>query len=616
VVRGRRRAALLCGVGLLTAGCSGSEEKPPHGGTIVFADTVGKADKYDDLYAVDVRTGKRRNLTRTPRRAELLPSASPDGARIAFYASAPQELQVVDLRTGARTRLATGADLAYDVPRAPPSWSPDRQRIAFGVTTGCDAFEECDRAEIWIVSAEGGRPTRISRDGRVARWSPDGRRLAWWGGIKVEGYGSRAIVWDARTGRRRDVGRSQSPPAWLPDGTLLAGGRVHDLVSGLSRRARPIDYGARSPDGSRVALIGGLNDEEMHVTRLRGGGRFRVGEVLAHAWSPDGRRLAFIERGPPRRRVSVINADGSGRRELWRVHREFETSWPLVWAANNLLVHSGHLRLQDTELLAVAPDGGRREQLTRNDVSELEPAVSPKDGRVAFVRGGGIWSMRRDDSRVLLLTGSSELRAFSPAWSPDGNEIAFARSAWDGVDGSPPDLFVMRRDGSSIRRLTRDAWATDPAWSPAGDRIAYTRSQRDCRAIWLVTPDAEENERLTDCDFYAAAPAWSPDGEELAFLGRPVAELDFGRYLHMYVVDAHGSDPRLVARDVQLLRGSSVPLEEPEYEAPSWSPDRHRLVYTRKRIFRSLGVYVVDADGGRPVRIDRDGRDPFWAALP
>jgi hypothetical protein len=67
-------------------------------------------------------------------------------------------------------------------------------------------------------------------------------------------------------------------------------------------------------------------------------------------------------------------------------HREFETSWPLVWAANNLLVHSGHLRGQGTELLAVAPDGTRREQLT-NDVSEFEPAVSAKDGRIAFVRG-------------------------------------------------------------------------------------------------------------------------------------------------------------------------------------------------------------------------------------
>jgi Tol biopolymer transport system component len=619
VVWRRRLAALLCGVGLLTAGCSDSEgEQPPPVGTIVFADTVGKADLYDDLYAVDARTGARRNLTRTLRRAEMLPSASPDGVRIAFYASAPQDLQVLDLRTNARRRLASGADLAFDVPRAPPSWSPDGSRIAFGVTTGCEAFEECEKAEIWIVRAAGGRPARVSRDGRVATWSPDGGQLAWWGGIKLEGYGSRAIVWDAGTGRQRDVGRSESPPVWLPDQTLLAGGRVHDLASGQSRRARPTDYGLRSPDGSHVALIGGLSDEELRVTRIRGGGRFRVGEVLAQAWSPDGGELAFVEAktGMP---VSVVNADGSGRRELRREHHEFQTSSPLVWAANNLLVYSGHLRLQDTELLAVAPDGGRREQLTRNDLSEFEPAVSPDGGRIAFVRGyhDQIWSMRGDGSAALRLAGNRELRAFSPVWSPDGDELAFVRSDTRAVndEGSPPDLFVMRRDGSSVRQLTRDAWATDPAWSPDGKRIAYTRSQRECRAIWLMAPDGEEDQRLTDCDFYAAAPAWAPDGEELAFLGRPVAELDFRHFLHLYVLDADGGDPRLVAHDAQMLQPSGLANDEPLYEAPSWSPDGRRLVYSRKRGFQRLGLYVVDVDGGHPVSIDRDGRDPFWAVL-
>jgi TolB protein len=183
------------------------------------------------------------------------------------------------------------------------------------------------------------------------------------------------------------------------------------------------------------------------------------------------------------------------------------------------------------------------------------------------------------------------------------------------VDGSPPDVFVVRRDGSSARRLTRGAWATDPAWSPDGERIAYTRSQRDCRAIWLIAPDGEEDERLTDCDFYAAAPAWSPDGEKLAFLARPRAELDFGRFLHLYVVDADGGDPRLVAREVQTLQPSGVPSDEPSYQAPSWSPDGRRLVYSRRRVFDNLGVYVVDATGGQPVRIDPDGRDPSWALL-
>lgn len=623
----RRLAALLCGLVLLTAGCLGSEEaeekrKP---GTIVVASTVGRADKHDELYAVAVRTGARRNLTRTPGRSEILPSLSPDGRRIAFYASNPEELQVLDLRTRRRVRWASGADLVFNVPQAPPSWSPDGGRIAFGVTTGCDAFEECGKAEIWVVSANGGRPVRVARDGRVPSWSPDGGRLAWWDNIGLEGVGSRAMVWDARTGRRRIVGRSDAPPAWLPDGTLLAGERVLDLASGLSRRARPADYGSRSPDGSHVAVDDTFLTGEVSVMRVAGGGSYRLRGLAAHAWSLDGRRLAFLKYGlserDSRMRVSILNADGSRRRVLRREHRLFEMRSPLLWTAGNLLVFGGQQRGQDTELLALSPERRRREQLTRNDVSEFEPSVSRDGGQIAFVRGEHeqIWSMRRDGSGARPLVGNPELRAFSPAWSPDDDELVFVRSDTRGLneEGSPPDLFVMRSDGSSVRRLTRDAWATDPAWSPGGERIAYSRSQRHCRALWLIAPDGEDDERLTDCDFYAAAPAWAPDGKELAFLGRPVAELDFGRFLHLYVIDWDDpGDPRLVARDVQMLQGSGVARYEPEYEPPSWSPDGRRLVYSRKRGYTSLGLYVVDADDGRPVRLARGGHDPFWAVLP
>jgi TolB protein len=626
MVGGRRLAALLCGVGLLTS-CSGSEEEPPPEGTVVFAAAMGRADKYDDVYAVDVRTGKRRNLTRTPRRYEAFPSVSPDRTRIAFYATAPNELNVLDLRTGTRTRLASGADLVYDSFQARPSWSPDGSRIAFGVTTGCDPFEECGRAEIWVVDTEGGRPLRLSRDGRVASWSPDGRRLAWWDNVGLEGVGSRAIVWDADTGRRRIVGRSESPPVWLGEEMLVTGARVLDLVSGRSRRTRPVDRGSRSADGSHVAFYDEAFTGVFYVRRV-GGGTFRFRAVLAHAWSPAGRRLAILEPSPgeqgPGALLSIVNADGSGRRALGRDHRDFQRSGPLIWATRNLLVYGGHLPLQDTELLAVAPDGGRREQLTRNDISEFEPVASPDGARIAFVRDGGyydrqIWLMRRDGSAAQQLAGEPELRAFSPAWSPDGDRLAFVRTntrGWND-EGSPPDMFVMRRDGSSLRRLTRNAWVTDPAWSAIGE-LAYTRTEPDCRAIWLTVPGAKEW-RLTDCDFYAAAPAWSPDGKELAFLGRPEAEVGLDSFLHLYVIDGDGGDPRLVARDVQKQQGSGMANDEPSYEAPSWSPDGQRLVYSRNggpAGRRSLGLYVIDVDEGRPVRIARRGRDPFWAVLP
>jgi hypothetical protein len=60
-------------------------------------------------------------------------------------------------------------------------------------------------------------------------------------------------------------------------------------------------------------------------------------------------------------------------------------------------------------LLAVAPDGGRREQLTRNDISEFEPVASPDGARIAFVRDGG-------------LTGHSPFPAGAPPACSAGRE--------------------------------------------------------------------------------------------------------------------------------------------------------------------------------------------------
>jgi Tol biopolymer transport system component len=268
--------------------------------------------------------------------------------------------------------------LALDTPFAAPAWSPDGTRIAFGSTTGCDPFEECDKAEIWVVRSEGGRPARLSRDRRVPSWSPDGRWLAWWDNIGLQAYGSLAIVWDAQTGRRRIVGRAERAPAWLPDGTLLTGGQVYDVVSGRSRRARPLEYGSRSPDGSYVALDDSAFEGVTEVVRAADGKRFRVSEWMrVHAWSPDGRRLAFIDGLPAKPKVSVVNADGTHRRKLRREHQAFEMSGPLVWAVGDLLVYSGRQRAQDTEILAISPDGQRLGQLTTNDVAEFEPAASP-----------------------------------------------------------------------------------------------------------------------------------------------------------------------------------------------------------------------------------------------
>jgi len=143
---------------------------------------------------------------------------------------------------------------------------------------------------------------------------------------------------------------------------------------------------------------------------------------------------------------------------------------------------------------------------------------SPDGGKLAFsvyVFGAGfaIGVGDADGSHRIQLTDPHHLRnALSPAWSPDGRQIAFGA---DAGSNNRQQIFVMRADGSDIRQLTTDPnWECgQPTWSPDGTEIAFSCRPKaaDCPAgggggvvrngIWacvrrifvmsLVDPDAK-----------------------------------------------------------------------------------------------------------------------------
>lgn len=141
----------------------------------------------------------------------------------------------------------------------------------------------------------------------------------------------------------------------------------------------------------------------------------------------------------------------------------------------------------------------------------------------------------------------------SPAWSPDGSQIAFLSNRAEGWD-----LYTMRATGGEATRLTSGATADDPAWSPDGQWIAVERNHR----IEAVSTAGVEREVLAR---EASHATWSPTGQ-----------LAFVRNRDLFIRESDGSE-RLLLRDA---------------DQPHWSADGRTIVFVRR------GIWELDTDSG------------------
>jgi dipeptidyl aminopeptidase/acylaminoacyl peptidase len=184
-------------------------------------------------------------------------------------------------------------------------------------------------------------------------------------------------------------------------------------------------------------------------------------------------------------------------------------------------------------------------------VPTLPPTLSPEstDTSVAVIPtsgatpvGGGVGelvfaSTREGASQIYLVNfdGSDPRRltdladgACQPAWSPDGQRLAFTSPCIANREVLPgAQIFIMNADGSNLEPLpTVPGGDFDPAWSPDGRRIAFT-SLRDRHAqIYVIDVESKVISNLSSNLAAEMQPAWSPTGAELLFTGERTDSLD------------------------------------------------------------------------------------------
>ena len=259
----------------------------------------------------------------------------------------------------------------------------------------------------------------------------------------------------------------------------------------------------------------------------------------------------------------------------------------------------------DLYVLDLHGDGGPR-PLVEGPAMEDAAAISPDGDRLLFVstRDGNAdvfeVPFRPDDpaaageARNLTRNAAGD---YNPAFSPDGTRILFSSSRDTAVatsTGASPgptylasELYVMRADGTGVRRLTRhESWDGAPAWAPDG-RAAFFYSQRGGESRIYRTgvagaagsePAGAGPEPISSADEAALSPVLGPDGR-LTF----TAQRD-GRWT-LVSTRPDGSDPRVesdAARD---------------YWAPAYDPVSGRLLAHGPGPVADASVFESDAPG-------------------
>ena len=330
---------------------------------------------------------------------------------------------------------------------------------------------------------------------------------------------------------------------------------------------------AWSPDGRRIAFISGRaqgrRSQLFSMNADSSDLRLLMDDVFQFAWAPDGAAIAALQGvGETPDKLVVGRPDGSAPRTIRR--GAFNTG-PFVWSPDGRRLAYIASVGRKQHLYVVPASGGAATDL--GVVGGTAFAWSPDSRRLAYTRFVG------EQPRLYVVVASGGAADNSgdgqePSWSPDGSAIAFSRA-----DG----LYAIASDGSNLRRIATASWPY-PVWSPDGRWIAFTDSGGE-QGLWIVGPEGGLPRELAVRGYLED---WSPDSSAIAFTSESeavtIADVDTGALRPI----GPGSQPR-------------------------WSSDSSRLAYAAGR-YDQREIAVVDAVGN-PLIVTRTEPAPERMAI-
>jgi tricorn protease len=423
------------------------------------------------------------------------------------------------------------------------AFSPDGRWVAY-----TNAHE--GNADVYVIAAAGGVPQRLT-------WHPDD-----------------------------DVVRG-----WTPDGKVL----FESPRLGIAQHAE---------NGAPRLFVQRRDDVMATVLELPG--------AWEGSFSPDGKRLAYLPF--PAANEAWKRYRGGRTTPIWiatladatieKVPRANSTDQAPMWVADTVFFLSD----RDGPATLYAYDTRSKQVTRRVDNHGLDiKSASAGPGGIVYEQFGAIhlYDLTTGRDAAVAITPGGELSATLPHFVPVGDRLQHAAISPTGaraVFEARGEIITVPAKKGDPRDITNSTGATEryPAWSPDGQTIAYFSDAGGGYHLELRAQTGMGTARaiaLGGDDTYYYGPSWSPDGKKLAYSNSRG---------EIWTVDVAGGKTTKVDTDPFGDQGA-VPL--------SWSPDSRWLAYPRSIANRLGAIFVYDVTKGAATRVTdgmSDARSPAF----